>query len=184
MLLNKDKSCLLLVDVQEKLTPYVLHPDKLVYACDWLLRLGTRLSIPRLISEQYPKGLGATVGPLDTYVGHKNRFEKVHFSCGSDRLFMESIKKINRSQLIISGIETHVCVLQTALELKQAGFDVFVVIDAVSARYESDHHAGIERMKQQGIQLVTREMVFFEWLRTAGTAEFKSLSQEFMQKKA
>jgi nicotinamidase-related amidase len=181
MLLAKRKSCLLLVDVQEKLTPLVLQSEKLINACDWLMALADKLKIPILISEQYPKGLGGTVEPLNKYMSKNKYIEKVHFSCASDQNFLSCRQKINRQQVIILGIETHVCVLQTAIELKQTGADVFVVVDAVSSRSEIDHKYGLKRMKQEGIYLITREMVFFEWLRSASTPEFKSLSQEFLK---
>ncbi|WP_133129714.1 hydrolase [Legionella yabuuchiae] len=181
MLIEKDKSCLLLVDVQEKLTPHVLQPERLVHACEWLMKLGSKLEIPLLVSEQYPKGLGRTVSALEHLVATLKRVEKVHFSCGSDQSFLDALSKIDRKQVIIMGIETHVCVMQTAIELKKKKSDVFVVVDAVSCRHEIDHKYGLKRMKEAGIQLVTREMVFFEWLRQAGTAEFKALSQEFLK---
>jgi len=181
MLLEKNSSCLLLVDVQEKLAPYVLQPEKLVQACDWLMRLAIRMEIPVLISEQYPRGLGSTVAPLNQHTGNNPLVEKVYFSCGSDQSFLKEQQKINRQQVIISGIETHVCVLQSAIELKQAGADVFVVADAVSARHQIDHEYGLKRMAREGIHLITREMVFFEWFRKAGSAEFKTFSKEFLR---
>ncbi|GGI77520.1 hydrolase [Legionella impletisoli] len=181
MLLEKDKSCLLLIDVQEKLTPYVIEPERLVHGCEWLLKLANKLGVPLLVSEQYPRGLGQTVDELSPTLTEVKRVEKVHFSCGSDEGFMAHLKTLNRKQIVLMGIETHVCVMQTAMELKEKGFEVFVVVDAVSCRHEIDHRYGLKRMKAAGVQLITREMVFFEWLRQAGTPEFKALSQEFMK---
>jgi nicotinamidase-related amidase len=95
--------------------------------------------------------------------------------------YINLLKEYNKNQLILIGIEAHVCVLQTALEMKDYGFDVFVVVDGVSSRSEFDLKYGLKRMKQNGIHLITAEMVLFEWLRQAGTPEFKEISKEFLQ---
>ena len=183
MLLQKNKSCLLLVDVQEKLTQHVMHADDLVLRCQWLMRLAIELDVPIIVSEQYSRGLGHTVAPLRALMSQESDIDKVHFSCLRDQTFANSWRNINRKQALIAGIETHVCVLQTALDLKSDGFDVFVAVDAVSSRREVDHQYALSRMQQAGIQLVTTEMVFFEWVELAGTPVFKALSQTFIQEK-
>lgn len=180
MLLNKEDSLLVLVDVQEKLTPAVLDSHSLIARCEWLLKLATRMSVPVLVSEQYPKGLGHTVTPLNSY-GGKHRIEKVSFSCMQAADFIEKLRAFKKNQFLVIGIEAHVCVLQTAMDMKSAGYDVYVVVDAVSSRHPTDLKYALKRMKKEGIHLVTAEMVFFEWLRQAGTPEFKALSQEFLQ---
>ena len=182
MLLDKEKSGFLLVDVQEKLTPYVLNSDALIERCAWLIRLAKELSVPLIVSEQYPNGLGHTVEPLRELAAHAECVEKVHFSCYRDSSFVKHWQALQRQQVVIAGIETHVCVLQTAMDMASAGLDVFVVIDAVSSRNEVDYKYGLKRMKQAGINLVTSEMVFFEWLKQAGTPEFKALSQSYLQR--
>ncbi|AHE67006.1 hydrolase [Legionella oakridgensis] len=181
MLLKKEESCLLLVDVQEKLTPYVIKPDALVARCQWLMRLAHELHVPLLISEQYPRGLGHTVTALKELASAGKCIDKVYFSSYREEAFVHCWQEINKKQVVIAGIETHVCVLQTAMEMKEAGIDVFVVADAVSSRYDIDHKYGLKRMKANGIHLVTAEMVFFEWVRHAGTAQFKALSQTFLR---
>lgn len=181
MLLNKDKSALLLVDVQEKLTPLVLNSQELVERCEWLIRLAKDLDVPLIISEQYPRGLGKTVAPLQGAGSTHRAVEKVHFSCYRESSFVKHWQAVDRKQVVIAGIETHVCVLQTAVDMLNSGFDVFVVIDAVSSRHELDHKYGLKRMKQAGIHLVTAEMVFFEWVEQAGTPEFKTLSQSYLR---
>ncbi len=181
MLLQKDKSCLLLIDVQEKLTPLIMHTEALVDSCQWLMRLSSELDVPLLVSEQYRQGLGQTIEPLRELMPGKTDIDKVHFSCYRDQSFLKYWQTINREQAVIAGIETHVCVLQTALDLKSSGIDVFVVVDAVSSRDALDHQYGLERMRSEGVQLVTREMVFFEWVEQAGTPAFKALSQAFLQ---
>ena len=181
MLLNKDQSGFLLVDVQEKLTPYVLHSEELIKRCEWLVRLAHDLEVPVIVSEQYPKGLGKTVEPLRSLSLNEPCVEKVDFSCYREPSFVDSWESINRKQVVIAGIETHVCVMQTALDMNDAGLDVFVVVNAVSSRHEDDHRYALKRMKQSGIHLVTAEMVFFEWIGKAGTPEFKALSQSYLR---
>lgn len=181
MLLTREKSGLILVDVQEKLTPHVLNSTSFVACCEWLLRLAKELQVPIVAAEQYPQGLGHTIEPLRTSIMNEHCISKVHFSCYREPSFVSYWNKINKNQAVIIGIETHVCVLQTAIDMKEAGFDVFVVINAVSSRQETDHRYALKRMKQIGIHLVTMEMVFFEWVRQAGTAEFKALSQAYLR---
>jgi len=181
MLLQQAESLFLLVDVQEKLTHLVNHANELVNRCEWLLRLCNERQVPIIVSEQYPKGIGATIAPLNAYINKANLVEKVCFSAYHEPAFVSLLKTQNKKQVIIAGIETHVCVLQTAMDLQEAGFEVFVVVDAVSSRSEMDHKFALKRMKQNGIHLVTAEMVFFEWIRCAGTPEFKALSQSFLR---
>ncbi|MDF1758704.1 MAG: hydrolase [Legionellaceae bacterium] len=180
MLLQKDKSCLLLIDVQEKLTPLVMNPDKLISSCQWLMRAASELDVPLLVSEQYSKGLGHTVEDLRKIMPGKTDIDKVHFSCYRDPVFAKHWQNINKKQAVIAGIETHVCVLQTALDLIEDGAEVYVVIDAVSSRSSLDHNAALDRMRAEGVRLVTREMVFFEWMEQAGTSVFKALSKAFI----
>lgn len=180
MLLQKDKSCLILIDVQEKLTPLVMHVEQLISSCQWLMRLATELDVPLLVSEQYRKGLGPTIEPLRGLMPGHTEIDKIYFSCARDATFSKHWQMVNKKQAVLAGIETHVCVLQTALDLNAAGTDVFVVVDAVSSRHHVDHQCALERMQQEGIHLVTREMVFFEWIEHAGTSAFKALSQAFL----
>ncbi|BCA95939.1 isochorismatase [Legionella antarctica] len=181
MLLNIEDSIVLLVDVQEKLTSAVLNCDAFLARCEWLLKLARTMRVPVLVSEQYPKGLGATVEQLSPYYDKKECIEKVHFSCMQQPEYTSCLSKFNKNQLIVIGIEAHVCVLQTAMEMKSAGYEVYIVVDAVSSRSEQDLKYALKRMKQVGIHLITAEMVFFEWLRHAGTPQFKALSKEFLQ---
>jgi nicotinamidase-related amidase len=180
MLLEKGKSCLLLIDVQEKLTPLVMDSEKLISNCQWLLRLASELDVPILVSEQYSKGLGVTVDSLRKIIPGDIEVDKIYFSCYRDQTFLKNWQNINKKQAIIAGIETHVCVLQTALQLIQNSFEVFVVVDAVSSRHALDKQYALDRMRAAGVQLVTREMVFFEWVEQAGTEVFKALSKAFL----
>ena len=182
MLLQRDKSCLLIVDVQEKLTPRVEQAELLLDRCEWLMQLAEALAVPVLVSEQYRQGLGQTVARLQQWMPGQTDIDKVHFSCYRDASFIKHWHAVNQSQVVIAGIETHVCVLQTALDMQAAGVNVFVVVDAVSSRHELDKKYALKRMKQAGVQLVTSEMVFFEWVGQAGTPQFKALSQAFLKR--
>lgn len=180
MLLNREQSLLLLIDVQEKLTPHVLDCDSLITRCEWILQLAQKMGVPILASEQYPKGLGGTLPSLNSYYSSQDCVEKVAFSCMQEPNCVKKLKEYKKNQLILIGIEAHVCVLQTALELKSSGYEVYVVVDAVSSRKALDLKFGLKRMKQDGVHLITSEMIFFEWLRHADTPEFKKLSKEFL----
>ncbi|TAL58509.1 MAG: hydrolase [Legionella sp.] len=180
MLLNKEDSLVVLIDVQAKLVPAIQDSDAFVNRCEWMLRLAQELDVPILGSEQYPKGLGPILAHLKSYLTKNSCIEKIHFSCMREPTYLNRLREFKKNQLVLIGIEAHVCVLQSALEMKEAGFDVYVVVDAVGSRKELDLKFGLKRMKQAGVHLVTSEMVFFEWLRQAGTPEFKSLSKEFL----
>lgn len=182
MLLKNEQSALMLIDVQEKLAPLVMQSDAMIGRCQWLMELARELSVPQIASEQYPQGLGKTVPPLNSLIPSDSLLEKVHFSCWPEPRIRAHLQELEKKQLILIGIETHVCVLQTAIDLLDAGYQIFVVVDAVSSRHEVDHKYGLKRMKQAGVQLVTAEMVFFEWLKQAGTTEFKTLSKRFFNK--
>ena len=181
MLINKEDSLVLLVDVQQKLTPFVLNHQQIIDRCEWLLKLAKKMDVPVLASEQYPKGLGATVEQLSSYVAKEDYIEKIHFSCMQQPDYVQRLQSYKKKQLIVIGIEAHVCVLQTVLEMKRVGFEVYVVVDAVSSRHKVDLKYALKRMTQEGVRLVTAEMVFFEWLKHAGSPDFKSLSKEFLQ---
>jgi nicotinamidase-related amidase len=182
MLIAAGKSRLLIVDVQEKLVPTIHEGARVIENCAWLAKLAQRLDVPVIASEQYAKGLGPTVAQLKELLPEDGIGHKVHFSCvAADCL--KDLPGAERDQVIVAGIEAHVCVLQTAFDLHRSGNEVFVVADAISSRNPQDAAMGIERMRGAGIPIVTREMVFFEWLRQAGTQRFKELSAEFLQKK-
>lgn len=181
MLLNKDDSIILLVDVQEKLIPAVQNHAQLLERCQWVLKLAKKMEVPILASEQYPKGLGPTSDSLRSYINQDDLVEKIYFSCMKEPNYLKRLNHHHKNQLIIMGMEAHVCVLQTAMDMQESGFSVYVVADAVSSRNEEDMKYGLKRMKHQGIHLITAEMIFFEWLRHAGMSEFKSLSKEFLQ---
>lgn len=181
MLIRHEKSCLLIVDVQEKLMPQIQHSSLVESRCAWLMQLASEINVPLMVSEQYSKGLGETLPSLKKWMPGKTDIDKLYFSCYQDANFLKHWRMLHRKQVILAGIETHVCVLQTALDMNAAGIDVFVVVDAVGSRHPLDHECALQRMTQAGVHLVTSEMVLFEWLKTAEHAKFKLVSQNFLK---
>jgi nicotinamidase-related amidase len=170
---------LLIIDVQERLVPTIDSHANVVGSCERLIRYARRLDVPITISEQYPKGLGPTSPVLLGAAGNDaTRFDKVEFSCLANarlRAHLATVKQQGRRQIVVAGIEAHVCVLQTAIDLMAAGYEVFLVADATGSRGASSRHLAIERMRHAGATIVDNEMVMFEWLERAGTPEFKEL---------
>ncbi len=177
MLLDASKAFLLVIDVQERLLPAMHEPERVLTKTEVLMKAATTLGLPQVISEQYPKGLGRTVSAL-----HSNgaaTFEKMSFSCWRDAALKSHLiqhHEAGRPQAIVAGIESHVCVLQTCIDLAMAGFAVFAVSDAMSSRKCESAALAFERMRMNDVQVVNTEMVLFELLEKAGTAEFKGLS--------
>lgn len=178
-LLDAARSLLLVVDVQERLLPAMNDGDAMISRAGVLLRGAGAFGIPVAFTEQYRKGLGATVATLGELAGDAPRFEKLSFSAWRDlgfRTHLEQIRDGGRNQIVITGIETHICVLQTSMELAAAGFETFVAADAVASRRQSDRERGLDRADRGGVSVVTSEMVLFEWAERAGTPAFKAIS--------
>ncbi len=176
MLIQAECSSLLIVDVQQGLAPVMAEPRRVYRGCGLLMRAAVRLGVPLVVSEQYPKGLGHTMGELAELAPEGSVMEKLHFSCASDPAILERFRQFRRKQVVIAGIESHVCVLQSALGFKAEGFEPAVVADACSSRTDASYQTAMLRLAAAGIQIVTVEMVIFEWLHRAGTPEFKELS--------
>jgi nicotinamidase-related amidase len=180
MLLDAARSQLLIVDVQERLLPAMHEGDAMVDRCAILLQAVQELGIPATISEQYRKGLGATVARLDNLKGNAPVMEKMHFSCATDPAIGKHVRDLaasGRRQLVVAGIESHVCVLQSAIEFRLQGLEVFIVADAVTSRRSDSVTFGLDRMRGAGIQVVNTEMALFEWAHISGTPTFKVLSK-------
>jgi len=178
MLLDRGKSQLLIIDVQEKLLPAVSNPQRVVDRCVRLVRAAKTLDIPITCSEQYPRGIGPTVEPLRQVLDYAGAVvEKVEFSCARNealRARLHELRRKGRPQVVIGGIEAHVCVAQTAIDLEGQGFEAFVVADAVSSREKTSRKLALARLAKAG-DIVDSEMVLFEWMGKAGTPEFKEL---------
>ena len=176
MVLERGRSCLLIVDVQERLAPVMSDPRRVLQNCTYLMRAAARLDIPTLVSEQYPKGLGPTMVDLRPYIPEGGALPKVHFSAAADPAIFARLEALGRDQVVIAGIETHICVLQTALDLQAKGFQSMVVADACASRRVESEQMAWNRLRQSGVQLLSFEMAVFEWLGEGGTPEFKELS--------
>ena len=179
MLLRSETSQLLLIDIQDKLLPAMAEPEAVRANAIKLAKAARHFQCPMVVSEQYPKGIGHTDSALAAELGEGARiFEKLEFSAIRDEAIASAVTKNRiqgRSQVVICGIESHVCVLQTALEMMRSGFQTFCVEDAMSSRTMSSKLAALSRLRQAGVTIVTTEMVIFEWLGRAGTADFKAL---------
>jgi nicotinamidase-related amidase len=177
VLLDAQNSSLLIVDIQERLLPAMDDGERVVSRTSILQTAAKVLRLPVAISEQYPKGLGRTVSQLAS--NEAQVFEKLTFSCWRDEQIKQhfiSLHEGGRPQVIVAGIEAHVCVLQTCIDMAQAGFAVYAVADAMSSRKPESAKLAHDRMQANGVQVVNTEMVVFELLEKAGTAEFKALS--------
>jgi nicotinamidase-related amidase len=175
-LLNAADSVLVLIDIQEKFQPTIAGIDEVIKRTVILARAAVRLGVPILATEQYPKALGLTVPEIKRWLPVSQAYlPKMCFSSAACVPFREALAAAGRMQVVLAGIETHICVLQTALELAASGHSVYVVEDAVSSRKLSDRQAALERMSRHGVERVTAEMALFEWLREAGTPEFKEI---------
>jgi nicotinamidase-related amidase len=179
--MRAETSCLLVVDFQERLMPAIHDAERIVAHGTWLIQIAQRLAVPALASEQYPKGLGHTVAAIRDLLPAEAFMEKIHFSCAADRDCMRRIDALEREQIVVIGAEAHVCVLQTALGLRAAGKEVYLVADAVSSRSPRDVELALARMRAEGVRIVSREMVAFEWLHQAGTDTFRAISREFLR---
>jgi nicotinamidase-related amidase len=179
MLLARDKSQLLIVDVQQKLLGAISGKDKVVDACVRLVRAARALDVPITISEQYPQGLGPTVDPIrEAFANNGFVLDKVEFSCLKNdalRDRLHELRRQGRPQVVVGGIEAHVCVLQTAMDLEAQGFEAFVAADAVGSRDKASAKRALARLLKSGADVIDSEMVLFEWLERAGTPEFKEI---------
>jgi nicotinamidase-related amidase len=164
-------SALVVIDIQERLAAVMAGRESVLRKAGILVEAAVRLGVPLIVTEQYPKGLGATAPELAAKLPPETaRVEKTTFSaCGA--------LPLTRAQVVIAGMEAHVCVLQTALELAAAGREVFVVADATCSREDANYLNAIARMQAAGIVITNTESVVFEWLRDAGHRHFRDLSK-------
>tara|TARA_R110000787_G_scaffold26568_2_gene74220 strand:+ start:238 stop:780 length:543 start_codon:yes stop_codon:yes gene_type:complete len=177
MLITAENSCLMIVDVQQRLLSAMDAPRQVVSGCTLMMKAAGVLNLPIVVTEQYPEGLGRTVEPLAVLAPDEAFFSKVHFSSARNPAIRGRIDSLAPDSIVIGGIEAHVCVLQTAVDLAGAGYKCFVAADATSSRTAANHGVAMQRLRDAGVEIVTSEMVVFEWLGKAGTPEFKELSR-------
>lgn len=179
--LDRRLSQLLVIDVQEKLLPAIPDRERLVAECVLLVRGAAVWGVPAVMTEQYPRGLGPTIPTLRELV--PSVLEKMAMSA-AECLNWPAAADSERPQVVVAGIESHVCVLQTVVDLMAGGYQVFVAVDAVASRFARDGEVALERMARAGATLTTAEAVLFEWAEAAGSAEFKQTSQLVKERSA
>ncbi len=174
-MLSRETAVLVLVDIQEKLLPAVHGADELLAAARKLAAGCRALQVPILHTEQYPKGLGPTCAGLQEVLGDAAAVEKTSFGCGGEPAFSAALEALDRRQVVVAGIEAHVCVCQTALQLLDHGFEVHLATDAVASRTRQNRDVALRRMEAAGVEMSSVEMALFEMLGAAAGAEFKAI---------
>jgi len=175
--LNKEDAVLLIIDIQERLAVVMKERDSVVKNTEHLIELAKMIKMPVVVTEQYPKGLGRTVAELRSVLPENAPVEKISFDCCGQSGFLEELKAHNKKTVIIAGMETHICVLQTCIGLLRTGVNVHLVEDAVCSRTEENRRTGIEFMRDAGAVVTCTETVLFQLLKVAGTEEFKKIAQ-------
>lgn len=174
-ILQRENAALLIVDIQERILGVMRNHQSVVENTIMLIQGAKILGVPIYYTEQYPKGLGETAEAIKNELSKTNAIQKMSFSCyGAENLFNE-FKENNFSQIIVTGIETHVCVQQTVLDLLANDFQVNLPADAVSSRKKIDYKTALERMRTNGAEITTSESILFELLNVCGTHEFKEI---------
>jgi len=175
-ILKKNKTAFIIIDVQERLMPVIYNNNEVFENVNRLIEGSKILNVPLLITEQYPKGLGKTCTEVNIPEGQEV-IEKVCFSCLLSDPVNEKLKSSGIEQVVLAGVESHICVLKTALDALNSGLQVHVVADAVSSRKEYSKQIALERMRQAGAFIATTEMILFQLMDAAGTEEFKQISK-------
>lgn len=178
--LKREETLLAVIDVQERLAPAIHEVDAVVANLERLIRGTYLLNVPAVVTEQYVKGLGPTVPELRRALEESHAYrpiEKLCFSSAGCADFMETVRLHERKRVVLAGVETHVCVYQTAIDLIARGYEVQVVADAVSSRTPRNRDIALQRLAAEGAKLTSTEMCLFELTETSGTDEFRAISK-------
>jgi nicotinamidase-related amidase len=173
--IERDRSCLLIIDLQERLLPAITGGGAVVARARRLVEAALRLAVPLLATEQYPAGLGPLAAEIRNLLPPGSIIGKSCFNAAAEAGFRRRVESLDRRQIVVAGAEAHVCVQQTSLGLRALGFEVAVVVDAVGTRRPLDREVALRRLAAHGVDLVTGEMVLFEWLGRAPSPEFRDL---------
>lgn len=175
--LDPEQCSLIVIDIQEKLLPPIFEKDRLLRNAQLLIRMAGILKMPILLTTQYAKGLGNTVPEIASLLPEAQAFEKLTFSCFASDVFCSALKRVpgNRNTVLLCGMESHICVAQTALAALRDGYLVHIASDAVSSRTEWNWKIGLDRMKAAGAVISSTEMAIYEVLRSSGTSAFKEM---------
>lgn len=165
------------VDIQERLFPHIDGYEQLEKNCETLVKGLKALEVPVIVSEQYKKGLGNTIDSIDCLVKDDKHIEKMAFSCCDEPQLMETLELTTKRFVILAGIEAHICVLQTAIDLQERGFHPVVIEDCVSSRNPANKQNAMNRLRQEGVIVSTYESILFELCRYAGSDAFKTISK-------
>ena len=174
-MIKRDASVLMVIDIQTKLAPSVDNAEGVVANTTKLLNVADALDVPILATEQYPKGLGPTIDQLVPLIPTGAIIEKEHFCSTSDPICAARLDDLARRQVVLTGMEAHICVLQTALDLKSRNYAPIIVADAVSSRAVANYQAALDRARHEGVDIATTEMVVYEWLEKANTDAFRAV---------
>lgn len=181
MLLQASRSFLLVIDIQSRLAPAIDKGSAVINNSCWLIEIARELGIPIRATEQYPQGIGESVPPIKDRLEASEILQKMHFSALKEPGIKQQLDDLDRKQVVIVGTEAHVCVFQTAVNLLEAGYQVYLVEEAVGSRKARDKELALKRLKQMGAQIVCREMVAFEWLEKSGTDTFRKVVKEWIK---
>lgn len=176
-MLDLENTVLVIIDVQDKLAPVMSDKDELFSNLEKLIRGAQALGIPIIVTEQYPQGLGSTIPELARFLSPIQPIAKLSFSCCGEELFLREIRALNRRQILVAGIESHVCVYQTVVDLLGIGYEVQVVSDAVSSRTARNKEIALDKMRSAGAGITGTEMALFELLKVAHGEVFKEISR-------
>ena len=174
--LTTDNTVLVIIDIQDRMFRVMYNKERLLQNVLKLIKGVQVLEIPVVLTEQYPAGLGLTLPEITQLLPGIKPIEKLSFSCCGEEGFLKAVKSLNRRQVLMAGIEAHVCVYQTAIDLLNLGYEVHVVVDCISSRALENKEVSLTRMSSAGISLTTTEMALFELLRVAKTEKFKQVS--------
>ena len=177
MRILRDNVIGLVIDFQERIFPAIWEHEKLTRNVPLLIEGLKALEIPLLVTEQYVKGLGPTIPAIAATFGGIERIEKASFSCCDEPRFMMALASSGKDYVIVTGIESHVCVLQTVIDMQQNGYHPVVVEDCISSRRQNDKKMAIERMRHEGVIITSYEAILFELLRYSGGETFKAISR-------
>lgn len=173
---NRDEMIIMIIDIQERLVPVMKYKEDVINNTKILIHGAKEMGIPIIYTEQYPKGLGHTVEELEELLEGSQKFEKSSFTAYTEEL-ITALENTGRKKVIITGMETHVCVFQTVRDLLFNGYDVFVVSDGVASRTKNNYLSGLDLMKEMGAVITNTETLVFDLLKRAGTPEFKVMSK-------
>ncbi|HKJ81682.1 MAG TPA: hydrolase [Ignavibacteriaceae bacterium] len=176
-ILNRNKTALLIIDIQQRILGVMQNPSTVVANTIKLIKGFKVLNSPIIYTEQYPKGLGQTFAEIKLELGDITPIQKMSFSCFGAENFFAELKQKDLKQIVVAGIEAHVCVQQTVLDLLANGFQVNIATNAVSSRNQVDYETAIDRMRAHGAEITTVESILFEMLNISGTEEFKAIAK-------